>query len=279
MKSILSLMIIALSLLSDQSFASLVGVWGNKDGKFQFESNGQALMQWADGNRLSGQWQFDQQQLIITTTNGRMQFQAHLKGNQLTLVDRQGFYQLQRQKSVKPKTRQPAASDNRVEKKPRKAPLTHQEYISFLQSYPKETASYIYRELQSMTKEQLMNFDIWPALGSDIYTRLCKGGYTNIIWQASINGPVGCQQLFQWEVQAQQLGGTTQEAEFQRFQVINMMKCSSGETDKSTCRSYSQTLKSYHQGSNKTLEAINKGFEAPPCTQYYDQNNVYQGCW
>lgn len=153
-----------------------------------------------------------------------------------------------------------------------------------MQNYPQQSADFIYQNMQRMTKEQRMNLDIWGALGADIYTRLCKGGYSQTIWQGSRNGPAGCQQLLQWEVQAQQLGGgqlggSQQEAEFQRSQVINMMKCSTGETDKSTCRAYTQTLQSYHKGTNDTMETINQGFEPPPCKEYYNQNNVYIGCW
>ena len=276
-KQLMVLMSLLLVLLFSPLYdADLTGQWSNQSGSFQFSADGQARIQWANGNGVSGQWQLNGQQLLIQTTQGLMQFQVQLQNDTLLLADQQGYYQFIRQLSSSQLSQSSSPAQSQISAG---AGLTDQEYVHFLEQYPQQPADAIYRQLQQMSREQLMNFDIWSALGSDIYTRLCKGGYHQIIWQGSSSGPVGCQQLLLWEQQAQQYDGSQQEAEFQRAQVINMMKCSTGEHARSTCQAYNKTLQGYHDGTNKTMKTINKGFEPPPCTQYYDQNNVYLGCW
>lgn len=333
-KQLVLTLLIGLSLMSSVALASLEGRWSNSSGTFQFSPDGQVTVHWANGNTMSGQWQFNGQQLVINTPHGPIQFQVQLQGNQLILADQQGYYQFKRSpdqsqqnrdsKNSSPSTissaseqtsanstAQPDHSDN--------SPLTDQEYITFLQNYPQQSADYIYQHMQRMSKKQLQNFDIWSALGADLYIRLCKGGYSQTSWQGLIQGPADCQQLLQWEVQSQQSGGSQlgelalnrsfmgdsslgnsslgssslnnltlagtllgtspQNVESQRSQVINMMKCSTGQTDRRTCQAYTQTLQNYRIDTNQNAEATNASPEQPPCTERYNQSNVYIGCW
>ncbi|MAC45942.1 MAG: hypothetical protein CMI12_03700 [Oceanospirillum sp.] len=344
-KQLVLTLLIGLSLMNSVALASLEGRWSNSSGTFQFSTDGQVTVHWANGNTMSGQWQFNGQQLVINTPHGPVQFQVQLQGDQLILADQQGYYQFQRlpdqfqrspdqsQQNRDRKNSSPAVVSSASEKASannsvqpdhsnnnlNNSPLTDQEYITFLQNYPQQSADYIYQHMQRMNKKQRRNFDIWSALGADLYIRLCKGGYSQTSWQGLIQGPADCQRLLQWEAQSQQSGGSQlgelalngsslgnsslgnsslnsfslnnltiegtllssspQHVESQRLQVINMMKCSTGQTDRRTCLAYTQTLQNYRIDTNQNTEAMNLGREQPTCTERYNRSNVYIGCW
>jgi hypothetical protein len=254
--------------------ASLEGLWTNSRGSFHFANDGSVLMKWANGSQLVGQWQLKGDTLNINTANGPMTFQAHHQGDTLVLIDNQGSYQLQRT----PQQNAPHSTPRVTTPPTSNQPLSETEYIRFLENYPNMSAESIYANMAAMTQNQLLNFNIWEALGSDIYTRLCKGGYNNIIWQSS-SGPIGCGQLIAWEQQAIAFGGSASEANIQRMQVINMMKCSTGQHDKATCQAYRSATQGYNEGTIELMKAINKNMEPTPCTEYYNEQNVYLGCW
>lgn len=252
----------------------LDGTWANGSGSFHFEPDGRAAITWTGQGTLHGQWQVSGDLLVIQTPQGVMQFQAGLQGDVLYLQDAQGSYSMQRV------TTRAVASPQRAPSIPPSGGggvMTDAEFATLLDTYPTMHPDQVFQAALRFSTVQHQWLQTWDALGSDIYTRMCHGSYATQVRFQHSTGLVGCPTLLQWEQMSSQysLGGP-READTQRLAVKNMLGCSTGQFDATSCAAYRAGQATANESLDATGQAI---VDIATCTHYRDETGKYLGCW
>jgi len=160
--------------------------------------------------------------------------------------------------------------------------LSNDQFVGFMESYRQLHPDQVTLALTQLSAEQQQWLGIWNGLGSHIYTRACHGSYAAQIVFPAASGPQTCQHLLYYEAFNANNGyaaGAIQYADTQRMEIVNMMRCSSGQYDAATCSAYMGATQTYNQATNDIGQSIVDSMAPPPCTAYYDQGGGYLGCW
>ncbi|MBT3221356.1 MAG: hypothetical protein HN348_19915 [Proteobacteria bacterium] len=163
-------------------------------------------------------------------------------------------------------------------------PMNNQEWTHFLENYPNMHPDQIYMSMTRLSREQALELDIYSAVAFDVHLFACQGNYAPYITYGG-----GCQAIFfQYQQTVQLLQGMGQygslsnpraEAEIQRGNMVVSARCASGAIDAASCSAYLGHQGSINQMQQQTSDTILEGFNSTPCTEYYNGQNVYLGCW
>ena len=163
-------------------------------------------------------------------------------------------------------------------------PMNNQEWTHFLENYPTMHPDQVYMSLTRLSQEQALELQIYSAVAFDVHLFACQGNYAPYITYSG-----GCQAIFyQYQETAMLLQGMGQygslsnpraEAELQRGNMLISARCASGALDGGSCSAYLGHQGAVNDMFKQTGDTINDGFKPTPCTEYYNEQNVYLGCW
>lgn len=253
-----------------------IGTWTSP--MFAIQLNQDATFAWQDSTQvLQGQYQIQGGILTLLTPAGTAVYGIIQQGDALQLTDPYGQrvvlqrYGAQAVQAV-PQVTVPQGSYSRAPADGQG--MSQQELLAFLESYPQLPPDEVYARWARVNQDQRLLLS--STVTNHIYVIMCSGTHADtIVYEGK-----GCPALYADVQLALQAGSDVQGYwETERMQAVTMLQCSMGLIDAASCGTYNGVQSNINAMQHDTNMQIINNMGNQGCTEYYNQDNQYLGCW